>query len=167
MSVSFITICFINLEGIVLKKSFPDMIISIVVLGFLTSLAVQIPAIPNVSRGYPLVLLLMSYAMTIYLLVSSVYKMKKEENQETKVVEQCKIIVPYCLMIAAYLFLMTKIGYILSTVVFMIASLLYLKLKNKVLMVALSVVMTIVLYFVFTNFLTVILPRGTWINLAF
>lgn len=150
-----------------MKKSFPDMIISIVMLAFLTSLAVQVPAIPKVSRGYPLVLLIISYIMTIYLLVSSMYKMKKEDKQETQVVEQCKIIVPYCLMIAVYLFLMTKIGYILSTVSFMIASLVYLKLKNKVLMVALSVIMTVVLYFVFTNFLTVILPRGTWINLAF
>lgn len=150
-----------------MKKSFPDMIISIVVLGFLTSLAVQIPEIPPVSKGYPLVLLIISYIMTIYLLVSSVYKMKKEENQPTQVVEQAKIIIPYCLMIAVYLFLMGKIGYIASTVVFMISSLLYLKLKNKILLVVLSVVLTVILYFVFTNFLTVILPRGTWFNLAF
>ena len=143
------------------------MIISIVVLGFLTSLAVQIPEIPAVSKGYPLVLLIISYIMTIYLLISSVYKMKKEENQPTQVVEQAKIIVPYCLMIAVYLFLMGKIGYIASTVVFMISSLLYLKLKNKILMIVLSVVLTVILYFVFTNFLTVILPRGTWFNLAF
>ena len=143
------------------------MIISIVVLGFLTSLAVQVPEIPAVSKGYPLVLLIISYIMTIYLLVSSVYKMKKEDKQPTQVVEQAKIIIPYCLMIAVYLFLMGKIGYILSTVVFMIASLLYLKLKNKILMIALSVVLTIILYFVFTNFLTVILPRGVWFNIAF
>ena len=150
-----------------MKKSFPDMIISIVVLGFLTSLAVQVPEIPAVSKGYPLVLLIISYIMTIYLLVSSVYKMKKEDKQPTQVVEQAKIIIPYCLMIAVYLFLMGKIGYIASTVVFMISSLLYLKLKNKILMIALSVVLTIILYFVFTNFLTVILPRGVWFNIAF
>ena len=150
-----------------MKKSFPDMIISIVVLGFLTSLAVQVPEIPAVSRSYPLVLLIISYIMTIYLLVSSMYKMKKEENQPTQVVEQAKIIIPYCLMIAVYLFLMGKIGYIASTVVFMISSLLYLKLKNKILMIALSVVLTVILYFVFTNFLTVILPRGVWFNIAF
>ena len=143
------------------------MIISIVMLAFLTSLAVQVPAIPDVSRGYPLVLLIISYAMTIFLLVSSVVKMKTEDKQETQVAAQAKIIIPYCLMIAVYLFLMTKIGYILSTVLFMASSLVYLKLKNKVLLIALSLIMTVVLYFVFTNFLTVILPRGTWINLAF
>ncbi|MBS6398138.1 MAG: tripartite tricarboxylate transporter TctB family protein [Clostridiales bacterium] len=150
-----------------MKKSLPDMIISIVLLAFLTSLAVQVPAIPEVSKGYPLVLLVISYIMTIYLLITSMLKLKKEEKQETKVVEQVKIIVPYCLMITLYLVLMSKIGYIASTVVFMIASLLYLKLKNKVVMIVLSVVMTIVLYFVFTNFLTVILPRGSWFNIAF
>ena len=33
-----------------MKKSFPDMIISIVLLAFLTSLAVQVPQIPAVSN---------------------------------------------------------------------------------------------------------------------
>ena len=80
---------------------------------------------------------------------------------------QVKIIVPYCLMIVVYLFLMGKIGYIASTVVFMVASLLYLKLKNKIVLATLSVVLTLILYFVFTNFLTVILPRGSWFNIGF
>lgn len=48
-----------------MKKSFPDMIISIVLLAFLTSLAVQVPQIPAVSKGYPLVLLIVSYLMTL------------------------------------------------------------------------------------------------------
>ncbi len=150
-----------------MKKSFADMIIGIVLLAFLTSLAVQVPAIPEVSRGYPLTLLVISYLMTGYLLVSSIVKQKKEEKQETKILEQVKIIVPYCLMIVVYLFLMGKIGYIASTVLFMVASLLYLKLKNKIVLAVLSVVLTIILYFVFTNFLTVILPRGSWFNIAF
>ena len=149
------------------KKSFPDMVISIVLLAFLTSLAVQVPSIPAVSKGYPVFLLVVSYAMTIYLLLKSVVKIKTEEQQKTEAAAQAKIIVPYCLMIAVYLFLMSKIGYIASTVVFMVASLIYLRLKNKVVMVVLSIIMTIVLYFVFTNFLTVILPRGSWFNIAF
>ena len=105
--------------------------------------------------------------MTFYLLISSVVKLKSEDKQKTQVIEQAKIIVPYCLMIVVYLFLMNKIGYIASTVVFMLASLIYLKLKNKVLMVILTVALTVVVYFVFTNFLTVILPRGSWFNIAF
>ena len=129
--------------------------------------SVQVPQIPAVSKGYPLVLLIVSYLMTFYLLISSVVKLKSEDKQKTQVIEQAKIIVPYCLMIVVYLFLMNKIGYIASTVVFMLASLIYLKLKNKVLMVILTVALTVVVYFVFTNFLTVILPRGSWFNIAF
>ena len=121
----------------------------------------------SADSGYPLVLLIVSYLMTFYLLISSVVKLKSEDKQKTQVIEQAKIIVPYCLMIVVYLFLMNKIGYIASTVVFMLASLIYLKLKNKVLMVILTVALTVVVYFVFTNFLTVILPRGSWFNIAF
>ena len=150
-----------------MKKSFADMIIGIVLMAFLTSLAVQVPAIPEVSRGYPLTLLVISYLMTAFWLIKSIVKLKKEQKQETKVLEQVKIIVPYCLMIGVYLFLMGKIGYIASTVVFMVTSLLYLKLKNKIVLATLSVVLTLILYFVFTNFLTVILPRGSWFNIGF
>lgn len=150
-----------------MKKSFADMVIGIVLLAFLTSLAVQVPAIPEVSRGYPMALLIISYAMTIWMLVGSVIKQKKEEKQETQVMEQVKIIVPYCLMITVYLIMMSKIGYIASTVLFMVASLVYLRLKNKVVLIVLSLVLTVILYFVFTNFLTVILPRGSWFNIAF
>ena len=78
------------------------MIISIVLLAFLTSLAVQVPQIPAVSKGYPLVLLIVSYLMTFYLLISSVVKLKSEDKQKTQVIEQAKIIVPYCLMIVVY-----------------------------------------------------------------
>ena len=143
------------------------MIISIVLLIFFASLAVQVPSIPAVSRGYPMVLLIISAVMTVILLVKSLVKLKGEKKQPTEVAAQAKTIVPYCILIALYLFLMGKIGYIVSTVLFMIVSLLYLKLKNKIVLVVLSVVMTIILYFVFTNYLMVILPRGTWFNISF
>lgn len=150
-----------------MKKSVSDIIISIVLLGFLTSLAVQVPVIPDISKGYPLTLLLIAYVMTIFMLLKNVMKVKKEEKENTEIIKQIKMIVPYCIMIVLYLVLMTKIGYILSTALFMIASMLYLNLKNKVLMVVLSIVLTVVLYYVFTNFLTVILPRGEWFNISF
>lgn len=150
-----------------MKKSLPDIVISIVLLGFLTSMAVQIPAIPDVSKGYPMVLIIIAYIMTIIMLLSNVVKIRTQEKEKTEVLGQVKIIVPYCLMIVVYLFLMNKIGYIASTAIFMIASLFYLKLKNKVVMIILSVVLTVILYYVFTNFLAVILPRGDWFNIAF
>ena len=38
-------------------------------------------------------------------------------------------------------------------------------LENKIVMIILSIVLTLLLYFVFTRFLSVILPRGSWISL--
>ena len=150
-----------------MKKSMPDVIISIVVLIFLGTLFLQVPAIPEISRGFPLGLLIIATVMTLYLLIRNLLRLKNDEVVESKVLEQAKTIVPYCLMIIAYIWLMDKLGYIISSVVFMIASLLFLKLKNKILMIVLAVVLTCLLYFVFTNFLGVVLPRGKWINIAF
>lgn len=149
-----------------MKKNVPDIIISIVLLGFLFSLTMQMEAIPSDSKMYPTILLTASYIMVgIQLLVQAV-KLKKAEIVKTQVGAQVKIILPYAVLIVAYLFLLDKIGYILSTLLFSIVSLIYLKLKSKVVMIALSLIMTLLLYFVFTRFLSVILPRGTWITFA-
>ena len=150
-----------------MKKSLPDVIISIVVLIFLGTLFAQVPAIPEISKGYPLGLLVIATAMTLYLLIRNLLKLKNDEVVESKALEQAKTIFPYCLMIIAYIWLLNKLGYIISTVIFMIASLVFLKLKNKVLMIVLSVVITLVLYYIFTNFLVVVLPKGRWFNIAF
>lgn len=150
-----------------MKKSLPDVIISIVVLIFLGTLFAQVPAIPEISKGYPLGLLVIATAMTLYLLIRNLLKLKNDEVVESKALEQARTIVPYCLMIIAYIWLLNKLGYIISTVIFMIASLIFLKLKNKVLMIVLSVVVTLVLYYIFTNFLVVVLPKGRWFNIAF
>ena len=150
-----------------MKKSLPDVIISIVVLIFLGTLFAQVPAIPEISKGYPLGLLVIATAMTLYLLIRNLLKLKNDEVVESQALEQAKSIVPYCLMIIAYIWLLNKLGYIISTVIFMIASLVFLKLKNKVLMIVLSVVVTLVLYYIFTNFLVVVLPKGRWFNIAF
>ena len=150
-----------------MKKSLPDVIISVVVLIFLGTLFAQVPAIPEISKGYPLGLLVIATAMTLFLLVKNLLRLKNDEVVESKVLEQAKTIAPYCLMIIAYIWLLNKLGYIISTVVFMITSLLFLRLKNKVLMIVLAVVITCLLYYIFTNFLVVVLPKGRWINIAF
>ena len=145
-----------------MKKSMPDVICAAVLLIFLTTVAVQVPAIPKVSRAYPIFLLAVAYLMGIWLLVKSLRRLKHEEKQETEVIAQTKIILPYCVMIALYLFLMSRIGYVVSTVVFMMVSLLYLKFKSKIGMVIISIVTTILIYLMFSDFLGVILPRAAW-----
>lgn len=149
-----------------MKKSLPDIIISIVLLGFLASLAVQLPQIPDVSRTYPTILIVVAIIMTVGLLLKSVLRYKHDEMVETNVVSQLKILVPFCLMIIAYLILMGYLGYIISTVVFMIAALCYLRMKNKIAVIILALAMTIIIYYVFTNYLIVVLPVGKLINIA-
>ncbi len=149
-----------------MKKSLPDIIISIVLLGFLASLAVQLPDIPDISRTYPTVLIAVAALMSVILLVKSVLRYKTDETVETNVIGQMKIIVPFCLMIVAYLLLMNWLGYIVDTVLFILASLIYLRLKSKVAMVAIAVIMTVVIYLVFTQYLIVVMPFGRLINVA-
>lgn len=149
-----------------MKKSLPDMIISIVLLGFLASLAVQLPQIPDVSRTYPTILIVVAILMTLGLLFKSVLRFKHDEMVETNVVSQLKIILPFCLMIIAYLILMGYLGYIISTVIFIIAALCYLRMKNKIAVIILALAMTVIIYFVFTKYLIVVLPVGKLINIA-
>ena len=77
-----------------MKKSMPDVICAAVLLIFLTTVAVQVPAIPKVSRAYPIFLLAVAYLMGIWLLVKSLRRLKHEEKQETEVIAQTKIILP-------------------------------------------------------------------------
>lgn len=148
-----------------MKKSTPDIIIGVVMMLFLISLSVQMPSIPKDSRTYPAILMGLSYLMVIILLVRGIVTYKKSEVVESQVKIQLKTLIPYGTMIVVYLALLGKIGYIFDTVLFCMVSLIYLKLKNKVAMVLLSLILTLVLYFVFTRFLSVILPRGSWISL--
>ncbi|MCD8082199.1 MAG: tripartite tricarboxylate transporter TctB family protein [Clostridiales bacterium] len=148
-----------------MKKCMPDVIISIVLLAFLGTLSMQMPSIPKDSKTYPSILLGLSYIMVVILLIRSVLAIKKSEVVETHVLDQMKILFPYAVIIVAYLALLGKIGYIFDTLLFSFVSLIYLKFRNKLVMIVLSLVMTLLLYFVFTRFLSVILPRGSWISL--
>ncbi len=150
-----------------IKKNLPDVIISVIVLLWLGTLYMQIPAIPEISKPYPLGLIVIATIMTVVLLLRNLIRMKDGEIIETKAPEQAKVIIPYCILIIAYIWLLNKIGYIIATIVFMIASLVFLRFKNKVMMIVLSVIITCVLYYIFTNFLVVVLPKGRWINFAF
>ncbi len=150
-----------------IKKNMPDVIISIIVLIWLGTLYMQVPAIPEISKPYPLGLIVIATIMTLVLLIRNLLKLKDGETIETKAPEQAKVILPYCCMIIAYIWLLNKIGYIIATVVFMVASLIFLKFKNKVLMIVVSVITTLILYYIFTNFLVVVLPKGRWFGITF
>ncbi|MCC2254628.1 tripartite tricarboxylate transporter TctB family protein [Ruminococcus sp. CLA-AA-H200] len=148
-----------------MKRSTSDVICCLAILLFLVSLTVQLGEIPEESVTYPKVLLIISYIMTGGLLIYRIVKYKTSEVYETHIRQQWKILVAYFVLVLAYLFLLDKIGYIFDTVLFGIVSLIMLKTKNKVVVVLLPVILTLVIYYVFSLFLSVILPRGSWISL--
>ena len=148
-----------------MKRSTSDVICCLAILLFLVSLTVQLGDIPAESATYPTVLIIVSYIMTGGLLVYRIAKYKTSEIYETYIKDQWKILVAYFVLVLAYLFLLDKIGYIFDTVLFGIVSLIMLKTKNKVVVVLLPVILTLVIYYVFSLFLSVILPRGSWISL--
>lgn len=150
-----------------MKKSLPDIIISIVLLGFLATLAMQLSSIPDVSRNYPTLLIVVAAVMSAILLIKSVIRYRHDEMVETNVVGQLKIILPFCLLIIAYFILMGYLGYIISTVLFIVTALCYLRMKNKVAILILALAMTVIIYFVFSKYLIVVLPSGKWINISF
>ncbi|MCC8025964.1 MAG: tripartite tricarboxylate transporter TctB family protein [Clostridium sp.] len=149
-----------------IKKCLPDLITGAVLLLFLLTLSIQMSAIPKDSRSYPKILMILSYVMVIALIAKNLLDYKKSPVVETQVREQIKVILPYAAIIIVYLFLLDKIGYIIDTFLFCMVSLTWLKLKNKIVMAVLSVVMTLALYFLFTRFLSVILPRGSLFTLT-
>ena len=148
-----------------IKKCTSDVISSLVLLFFLITLTVQLGAIPEESSTYPKILMGLSYIMVLIQLVRNIITYKKSEVFETPVKAQLKFLLPYGILIVVYLFLLNKIGYIFDTVLFCVVSLIGLKLKNKAVIVILPIVLTLVIYFVFSLFLSVILPRGSWISL--
>lgn len=148
-----------------MKKCTPDIITSIVLLGFLLTLTVQIGAIPKDSATYPKILMALSYTMVTIQLIRNVMKYKDSDIIKTQIKEQARILVPYAVLVLIYLFLLDKIGYIFDTILFCMVSLAALKLKNKAVIIILPVVLTLAIYFLFSLFLSVILPRGSWISL--
>ena len=140
-----------------MKKCTSDIIISVVLLGFLLTLIMQMPEIPKDSRKYPMVLLGLSYIMVAIQLVRNLLAYKNSEIVQSQLKEQVKIIFPYTVIVIGYLALLGKIGYIFDTVLFCIASLVYLKFKNKIVMIILSIVLKMCIR-------DRVLPYARWMN---
>ena len=149
-----------------MKKSISDAIICIMLYVMLAAFAVQFPAVPDAARAYPLFMWVASALVTTALFVGAVRKIKAEEqpnaSQKEGFIAMFKMIAFYCVLMAAYIFLIEKISYIAASVLFILISLLILRVKSKLTLVLLPLVMTLGVYFIFTRFLMVSLPTGTW-----
>ena len=97
-----------------MKKCTSDIIISVVLLGFLLTLIMQMPEIPKDSRKYPMVLLSLSYIMVAIQLVRNLLAYKNSEIVQSQLKEQVKIIFPYTVIVVGYL--AVKVGYELESI---------------------------------------------------
>ncbi|MDC7245694.1 MAG: tripartite tricarboxylate transporter TctB family protein [Sphaerochaetaceae bacterium] len=132
----------------------------LVTMAVLLAFATKIPTIPTEARSYPLVLLIGAFIFSLILF----FKDTPIEQDPLQIHIVWKIII-FLAMVVIYLFLMTKVGYIIATAMFLYASLLFLRLENKILLITFPLVLTLVLYFLFTRLLSVILPEGAWFGL--
>lgn len=148
-----------------LSKALSDVFISIALAIILLVFGVQLPRIPQGAKTYPVALLIISALLVIMSLVMNIKKYKEQGNksEENENSGQLKIIIIYMVFIGVYIFIMDKIGYSLSTYLFTLLSLLFLKVQSKKVLIILPVGITLVIYFVFTNLLAVMLPRGSWL----
>ena len=139
-----------------------DWLICLVTAVLLMAFVLDLPNTVEQARVYPMVVLGGSYLM-ILLTLAGWFRAKKagafkdEKGMEKK---RAAYITVYCLAILLYIFLIDKLGFIISTILFGVYSLIYMKNKNKIVIIVLPIVVTFVLYYIFANFLFVRLPAG-------
>ena len=139
-----------------------DWLICIVLAAVLMLFVLELSDTAAAARIYPAVVLGGSYLMIILTLFGW-FKAKKAgafDNVVSMETKRVVYIVVYCLAILLYIFLIEKLGFIISTILFGVYSLVYMKNKNKLVIIILPIVVAFVLQFVFKNFLFVRLPAG-------
>ncbi len=128
----------------------------------LIAFATQLVEIPPEARTYPMVFIIVSIVMGVVLLFRG--RQPEAESFSQNVIIRTVI---FAAWIFVYLLLMPKIGYILSSLLFLYVGEWLLNLKNKILFCVFPIVMTLVMYLLFTRILSVILPMGTWFGINF
>ena len=146
-----------------------DLVICAVLSVALFVFVLELRDITPVARIYPIFVIAGSYIMILIVVVQSFFRARKPVGAAPPVppeeqTETVRIIV-YSLGILAYIVLMDKLGYFLSSVVFMVFSLVYQKNRSRTLIIILPIVFTLVLFFIFSRFLYVTLPVGSWIEM--
>ena len=142
-----------------------DWLICLVLACLLMIFVLDLPNTVPQARVYPMFVLSGSYLMIFLALVSwfRAKKNRKIDAEKSMDIKRVIYIAVYCLAILMYIFLIDKLGFIISTILFGIYSLVYMKNKNKIVILILPIVVTVVLYYMFANFLFVTLPSGVLI----
>lgn len=139
-----------------------DPLICLVLAAALMVFVLELKNTNPMARVYPEVILICSYVMIALTLVQWFINWKKGNIDMSSMLPKKRVIyiLIYCAAMLVYILLIDKLGFIPSTIVFGIYSLVYMKCKNKIVIVVLPIVTALLMYFIFSNFLFVTLPLG-------
>src|SRR5699024_873365 len=111
--------------------------------------------------AYPRFLIYIILLLSTVVLINSFLK-KKENNSSKSIFYWCTFIIKYKRNILIFFFfIMSKFNFIVASIFFLFSSqtlLMEFKIKNITLNIFTSIVITLIVYLVFTNFLSIILP---------
>ncbi|MDR1931588.1 MAG: tripartite tricarboxylate transporter TctB family protein [Spirochaetales bacterium] len=141
-----------------------DVVICLVLSAALGVFIFELRGITPIARIYPAFVIFGSYIMIAIVIFQAFRAPKKAvsvapSNPPLQKNALSRILV-YCAAILAYILFIEPVGYILSTILFAVFSLLFLRNKNKIVLVTLPVVFALAMYFIFAWFLYVRLPGG-------
>ena len=146
-----------------------DLAICAVLSAALLVFVLELRDITPIARIYPVFVIAGSYLMILIVLLQTFFRARKPVGGTASAPPMEKSaavrIVVYCLAVLAYIVLMERLGYFLSSVAFMVFSLVYQKNRSRLLILILPLAFTLAMYFVFSQFLYVTLPVGTWIEM--
>ena len=149
-----------------------DLLICAFLVVMLAIFMIELRDITPVARIYPISVMVGSLVMICIVAAQAVYRSKHSitrEPENAAPLEKTAVlrILTYGLAILAYIVLMDLAGYFISSILFIFFSLVYQKNKNKIVTLVLPFAFTIFLYVVFSQFLYVTLPTGSWIEKIF
>lgn len=120
----------------------------------------------------PKIIALLIAVTSIFMIVSAFSKMKRESVKDTQIVDKemdsteeksYKAVIISVLLMVGYLVLMPYVGFLVMTAIYLFLQMLLLSDKSDkkiVLFLAISIVSSVVIYFIFRSIFYVMLPSG-------
>lgn len=147
----------------------PAIILALIAFAYILSIGFNAPEGGVLNPAYyPRLLIYIILFMTVSLIISEFIKNKKvgteksEDSCDNKNASKREITLTlkFILAIVLYSLLLKVLGFVIATVLFLISAMMILGYKNYKNMVILTVIITAIVYFGFTNILNVRFPSG-------
>lgn len=139
-----------------LKNNY-DAIIALLLLAVEIFLWIYIGEAPYQARYYPRAMLDLSMFLTLLLLVTS---LKKHEPHKAEGMKHNKGVYITILITGLYIALIHLVGFYIATMLYLLSVMLFLEIRNKLVLILVPVLTTLFVYLVFNQVLMVFLPEG-------